>query len=65
MVRLVASAARRLVLVTDAMAAAGQPDDHYEVVGRQVVLRGREFRQPETGSLAGRTLTTDALRRCV
>jgi N-acetylglucosamine-6-phosphate deacetylase len=66
MVRLVASAARRLVLVTDAMAAAGQPDGRYELGGRQVELRGGEVRQPETGSLAGSTLTMDAaLRRCV
>lgn len=65
-VRLAASASRRLVLVTDATAAAGQPDGDYELGGRRVVLRGGEVRQPETGSLAGSTLTMDAaVRRCV
>jgi N-acetylglucosamine-6-phosphate deacetylase len=65
-VRLVASATRHLVLVTDAMAAAGRPDGDYELGGRRVVVKDGAVRQPRTGSLAGSTLTMDmAVRRCV
>jgi len=56
----------RLVLVTDAASAAGCADGPYKLGGRRVVLRDGEVRLPETGSLAGSTLTMDvAVRRAV
>jgi N-acetylglucosamine-6-phosphate deacetylase len=56
----------RLVLVTDAIDAAGMGDGEVELGGQQVEVRNGEARLVHTGSLAGSTLTMDAaLRRAV
>jgi N-acetylglucosamine-6-phosphate deacetylase len=56
----------RLVLVTDAIDAAGMGDGDVELGGQRVRVRGGEARLEATGSLAGSTLTMDAaLRRAV
>ncbi len=63
---LVAQTPQRLVLVTDAIDAAGVGDGEFVLGGRQVRVRGGEARLTSTGSLAGSTLTMDAaLRRAV
>lgn len=46
----------RTVLVTDAVAAAGQPDGTYRLGGGTVIARGGEVRRTD-GSLAGSALT--------
>jgi N-acetylglucosamine-6-phosphate deacetylase len=56
----------RLVLVTDAIEAAGVGDGQYALGGQDVVVADREARLTATGSLAGSTLTMeDAVRRAV
>jgi len=47
----------RLVLVTDAMSAAGMPDGDYELGGLPVVVEQGVARLKQDGSLAGSTLT--------
>lgn len=55
----------RVVLVTDAMAAAGMPDGEYELGGLPVVMREGAARLRD-GTLAGSTLTMiDAFRYAV
>jgi N-acetylglucosamine-6-phosphate deacetylase len=49
----------RLILVTDAMSAAGQPDGEYKIGALPVHVRNGVTRL-ENGSLAGSTLTMDA-----
>lgn len=46
----------RLMLITDAMRAAGQPDGEYDLGGQAVRLEGGAVRLPD-GSLAGSVLT--------
>jgi N-acetylglucosamine-6-phosphate deacetylase len=66
LLRVVADASDRLVLVTDAMAAAGLPDGDYQLGGRAVRVEARAAVMVENASLAGSTLTMDdALRRAV
>ena len=48
----------RVVLVTDAVAAAGQPPGTYQLGGAPVVSDGVSARRPD-GTLAGSTLTLD------
>lgn len=66
-VRMVAAhPAARLVLVTDAIAAAGVPDGDFELGGQRVVVRGGVARLAGSDALAGSTLTMDvAVRRTV
>ncbi|TJY42177.1 N-acetylglucosamine-6-phosphate deacetylase [Cohnella pontilimi] len=53
----------RVILVTDAMAAAGMPDGEYDLGGLPVVMKGGVARLKEGDSLAGSTLTMiDAFR---
>ncbi|WP_373232481.1 N-acetylglucosamine-6-phosphate deacetylase [Cohnella sp.] len=58
-IKLITSAkgANNVILVTDAMAAAGMPDGNYELGGLPVVLSCGVARLNETGNLAGSTLT--------
>ncbi len=51
-----------LALVTDAMAAAGMPDDEYKLSGRRVRLENGSVRLPD-GTLAGSALTMDQAAR--
>jgi len=63
---LVAGGPGRLVLVTDAINAAGVGDGDFVLGGQPVRVRGGVARLVGTGSLAGSTLTMDAaLRRAV
>jgi N-acetylglucosamine-6-phosphate deacetylase len=56
----------RLVLITDAIMAAGLGDGSYPRGGRTLVVRDGQARLAETGGLAGSTLTmAEALRRAV
>ena len=56
----------RLVLITDAIAAAGAPDGEYRLGGQAVRVTAGEARLVSTAALAGSTLTMDqALRRAV
>jgi len=56
----------RLVLVTDAIDAAGMGDGEVELGGQRVAVRNGEARLVRAGSLAGSTLTLDAaVRRAV
>jgi N-acetylglucosamine-6-phosphate deacetylase len=48
---------RNLILVTDAMSAAGLGDGDYSLGGLDVVVRGGAARLKEGGALAGSTLT--------
>ena len=60
------SAPGRVALVTDAMAAAGAADGHYDLGAVKVTVLGGIARTDDTGSIAGSTLTQDvALRRAV
>ncbi|WP_276355512.1 N-acetylglucosamine-6-phosphate deacetylase [Cohnella caldifontis] len=53
----------RVILVTDAMTAAGMPDGEYDLGGLPVVMAGGVARLKDGGSLAGSTLTMiDAFR---
>jgi N-acetylglucosamine-6-phosphate deacetylase len=65
-VRLIGSAAEgRLVLITDAIAAAGQPDGEYALGDRTVMLSNGACRLAD-GTLAGSALTMDqAVRNLV
>jgi N-acetylglucosamine-6-phosphate deacetylase len=67
-IRLVARAAgpARLVLVTDAMAAAGMPDGHYRLGSMQVDVAGGVARlaaDDEPGAIAGSTATMEGVVR--
>lgn len=65
-IRLIASDPRRLVLVTDAIDAAGAGDGTYALGGQAVRVTQGEARLNSTGALAGSTLTMDdAVRRAV
>lgn len=56
----------RVALITDAMAAAGSADGHYDLGAVKVTVRDGIARADDTGSIAGSTLTQDvALRRAV
>ncbi len=56
----------RTALITDAMAAAGMPDGDYKLGPMDVRVRNGIARLPDSGSIAGSTLTMDtALRRAV
>lgn len=60
------SAPGRVALVTDAMAAAGSADGHYDLGAVSVTVENGIARADDTGSIAGSTLTQDdALRRAV
>lgn len=52
----------RIVLITDAMQAAGMPDGHYTLCGEEVQMRGGVVRTA-SGGLAGSTLSVDAAVR--
>lgn len=60
-----AVAAERIVLVTDAMAAAGRSDGSYMLGGLPVVVTEGVARVRDSGVLAGSTLTMDAAVRLV
>lgn len=63
---LVAGKPQRLVLVTDAIDAAGVGDGEFELGGQRVRVRDGQARLAAGGTLAGSTLTMDdALRRAV
>jgi len=47
----------RIILVTDAMAASGQPDGNYRIGSLDVVVEARIARLVSNGALAGSTLT--------
>lgn len=47
----------RVILVTDAIAAAGMPEGEYELGGLPVVMAGGVARLKDSGNLAGSTLT--------
>ncbi len=53
-----AKGADRLVLVTDAVAAAGQPPGRYTLAGQPIVSDGQAVRNAD-GTLAGSALTLD------
>jgi N-acetylglucosamine-6-phosphate deacetylase len=56
----------RVALITDAMAAAGSADGHYDLGAVSVTVAGGIARADDTGSIAGSTLTQDvALQRAV
>jgi N-acetylglucosamine-6-phosphate deacetylase len=55
-----------VALVTDAMAAAGSADGHYDLGAVRVTVKDGIARTDATGSIAGSTLTQDiALQRAV
>lgn len=58
-IKLITSAkgAHNVILVTDAMSAAGMPDDDYELGGLPVVMSCGVARLKDTGNLAGSTLS--------
>ncbi len=61
-----ARGSERLVLVTDAMSAAGMSDGPYLLGGQDVIVAAGQARLAASGSLAGSTLTMDdAVRRAV
>jgi len=61
-----AQAPGRIALITDAMAAAGAADGHYELGGLSVTVTDGTARLDAGGAIAGSTLTQDAaLRRAV
>jgi N-acetylglucosamine-6-phosphate deacetylase len=65
-IRLVADRApERMVLVTDAMAAAGMPDGPYRLGDHELRVEAGVARLVEGGALAGSTLTLDAAIRRV
>jgi N-acetylglucosamine-6-phosphate deacetylase len=56
----------RVALITDAMAAAGAADGHYDLGAVRVTVDQGVARADDTGTIAGSTLTQDvALRRAV
>lgn len=60
-----AGAPGRIALITDAMAAAGASDGHYELGGLAVTVTDGTARLDSNGSIAGSTLTQDAALRLV
>lgn len=58
-----AQAPGRVALITDAMAAAGAADGHYELGGLAVTVTGGTARLDAGGAIAGSTLTQDAALR--
>lgn len=54
--------AKRIVLITDAMQAAGMPDGRYTLCGEEVQMHGGVVRTA-SGGLAGSTLSVDAAVR--
>lgn len=54
---LAAKGVDRVLLVTDAIAAAGMPDGAYELGGLAVLVEGGTARLADSGNLAGSTLT--------
>lgn len=59
-----AAAPGRIALITDAMAAAGHSDGHYELGALGVDVRDGVARLSDDGAIAGSTLTQDAALRC-
>jgi N-acetylglucosamine-6-phosphate deacetylase len=56
----------RVALVSDAIPASGLPDGTYRLGADDVEIRGREVRQPRSGSLAGSNIClADSLARAV
>lgn len=55
-------AGKRIVLITDAMSAAGEGDGAFHIGGLEVDVRGGVARLTSNGSLAGSTLTMDKAR---
>ena len=55
----IAKAKDRIVMITDAMAAAGSADGTYKIGDLEVVVNGGAARLVSNGSLAGSTLTMD------
>jgi N-acetylglucosamine-6-phosphate deacetylase len=56
----------RLILITDAMAAAGSTDGNYSIGHLPVLVRGGVARISTTGALAGSTLTMDSVfKNCI
>lgn len=51
--------ADRCILITDAMAAAGEPDGRYQLGPRTITVTNRVARLDEGGAIAGSTLTMD------
>lgn len=62
-VRRASAGAARPVLVSDAMAAAGQPDGVYRVGEREVVVTDGRARLASSGAIAGSTIALDAAVR--
>lgn len=60
-----AGAPGRIALITDAMAAAGSADGHYELGGLAVTVTEGTARLDSGGAIAGSTLTQDAALRMV
>lgn len=58
-----AAAPGRIALVTDAMAAAGAGDGHYDLGALEVMVEDGVARLANGGSIAGSTLTQDAALR--
>jgi N-acetylglucosamine-6-phosphate deacetylase len=58
-----AKGAAGVLLVTDAIEAAGMPDGQYRLGGGWAVVRAGRAETPDGGSLAGSTLTMDAAVR--
>lgn len=58
-----AGAPGRIALITDAMAAAGAPEGHYELGGLAVTVQDGTARLDADGAIAGSTLTQDAALR--
>jgi N-acetylglucosamine-6-phosphate deacetylase len=52
-------ASQRMIFVTDAMAAAGQPDGDYTIGELDVVVENKVARLKSNGALAGSTLTME------
>src|SRR5260370_2375386 len=66
LIRLLAREPEQLLLVTDAISAAGTGDGTFLLGGQQAVVRDGAARLAGTGTLAGSTLTMDAaVRRAV
>ena len=55
-------AGKRIILITDAMSAAGEGDGSYSIGGLDVEVRNGVARLTSNGSLAGSTLTIDKAR---
>ncbi|HEY7273610.1 MAG TPA: N-acetylglucosamine-6-phosphate deacetylase [Actinoplanes sp.] len=53
----------RTALITDAMDAAGMSDGRYDLAGQEVIVSGGVARLARDGSIAGSTLTMDAVLR--